>query len=231
MIHQSTAVETSDILRFVTDPSITPDFTRDLGHNMDLWSLLRNTLSNIKKLQSTIIQKDQRIKYLEELSTTDELTGLTNRRGFLDLFEKELDRVNRNQAQGGLMIMIDLDNFKSINDTYGHATGDAALMLVGQTLNAQIRKMDVAARMGGDEFIILFANAHPEKSITRVQHLARKLNSLTLKDNGNRISIRASIGIQQYKRGDNAKAVFTKADTKMYDAKKERKKNGDTKEI
>ena len=85
--------------------------------------------------------------------------------------------------------------------------------------------MDIAARLGGDEFVILFSNAQRVASVDRAQKLARKLNSLTLKFEGHRIPIRASLGIETYGKGDTIKSVFDKADASMYRAKERRKEN------
>ena len=202
----------------------------DMQDANNLWRLTKAALAAVRNLQSDLndakgelIRRQNRILALERIATTDELTKLTNRRGFLDAFEKEMDRTNRGQAKGGLLLMIDMDNFKSINDTYGHTAGDEALKIVAQTLQAHIRRMDVAARMGGDEFVLLFANADPIGAVDRAQKLARKLNSLTLKWEGERIPVRASLGIQSYKKGDSIETIFSKADARMYKAKEERK--------
>jgi len=203
----------------------------DLRDTDNLWRLTKAALSAIRNLQTDLgsanaelIRRQNRINTLEQIATTDELTGVTNRRGFMDMFDREIDRTNRGQTQGGLLIMIDMDNFKAINDTYGHGAGDAALRLTAQTLQAHIRRMDVAARIGGDEFVLLFANADPVGAVDRAQKLARKLNALTLKFDGNRIPVRASLGIQRYAKGDSIETIFTAADALMYKAKGERKK-------
>lgn len=196
----------------------------------NLWRLTKAALATVRNLQNDLNNakaelsvQNARIDLLERLATTDSLTGLCNRHGFFDNFEKELDRINRHQAQNGILIMIDMDNFKTINDTYGHSAGDEALCLVAQTLTAHIRKMDVAGRIGGDEFVLLFANVDPIDAVDRVQKLARKLNALTLKWQGERIKIRASVGIQAYRKGDNVTTIFDKADARMYKAKAQRK--------
>jgi len=205
-------------------------FQHDVQDTHDLWRFIKTVLSAMRTLQrdlgearSDIKKKQLRIEELERLTTTDELTQITNRRGFLDAFDREIDRVNRLHSVGGLLMMIDLDNFKTINDTYGHKAGDEALKLVAQTLNAYIRKMDLAARLGGDEFVLLWANADRTSTVDRAQKLARKLNSLVLKYNGHRIPVCASLGMQPYAKGDSVVGVMTKADARMYSAKKESK--------
>lgn len=221
----SYSVDQSLVLKTLQDISV-----EDMRDTDNLWRLTKAALAAVRSLQhdltdaqAELIRRQNRINDLEHLATTDELTKLTNRRGFLDAFEREMDRTNRGQTVGGLLIMIDMDNFKAINDTYGHSAGDEALKLVAMTLQAHIRRMDVAARMGGDEFVILFSNADRIGAVDRAQKLARKLNSLTLKFDGNRIPVRASLGIQSYQKGDSIEGIFNKADMRMYKAKEERK--------
>jgi len=225
MINRLYPMDQTIVLNTLQDMSL-----EDMNDSENLWKLTKAALAAVRNLQRDLnasradaIAKSNRIHNLEQLVTTDELTKLTNRRGFFDHFEKEIDRTNRGQNNGGVLILIDMDNFKSINDTYGHDAGDMALKMVAQTLQAHIRKMDQAARLGGDEFIVSFANADAVASVDRVQKLARKLNSLTLKYEGYRIPVRASLGIQAYKKGDSVDSIFKNADTNMYAAKKERK--------
>jgi diguanylate cyclase (GGDEF)-like protein len=191
-----------------------------------IWRLAATSFAEVKKLQSEldnarqdIRAKQSRITELENLVTTDELTGLTNRRGFYDFAEKELDRVNRGQSKGGVIVMIDLDNFKQINDTHGHHAGDAALQLIAQCLSSYIRKMDMAARLGGDEFAVILSDTCKDICLDRVQKLARKLNRLILKYNGYRIPVRASLGVQNYAKGNRLETILGQADAKMYEAK------------
>jgi diguanylate cyclase (GGDEF)-like protein len=191
------------------------------------WSQsLVSTAALLRQAHKIIAQSEQRIQELERLSSTDELTGITNRRGFMREFDRELDRVNRDKSQGGLLIMIDLDNFKMINDTYGHAVGDMALKIVSSTLASDIRTMDIVARLGGDEFVILFANTTRKDALERAQFLIKKLNSLSFIWHGEEINVRASLGLQEYKKGSKAKNIFTAADADMYENKKQLKQLG-----
>jgi diguanylate cyclase (GGDEF)-like protein len=154
----------------------------------------------------------------------DELTQILNRRGFDSALDKELDRLYRNKKDTSLILMIDLNNFKSINDTHGHSFGDQALKLVAKTIEHNIRTMDVAARLGGDEFGVLLTQAKTDKALDRVQDLARKLNSLTIRSGNKIIRLSASIGISPIKAGDTAENILNIADQRMYDDKRKRKK-------
>lgn len=187
--------------------------------------LLKAAYQKIKNAMDTIYDQNKRIEDLEALLTTDELTKLCNRRGFMQSFRGELDRAARGQSEGGLLIMIDLDNFKSINDTYGHAAGDAALRLVAEFLRCEIRDMDTAARLGGDEFIVIFPNANKEKAMKRAQILGLRMNNLSLVWGNHEIRIGASIGLKEYKAGDALEHIMAGADHGMYANKQKRKEN------
>jgi len=118
------------------------------------------------------------------------------------------------------LVVIDLDSFKAINDTYGHQAGDECLKLVAKILAHEIRVMDTASRLGGDEFVLLMTDSTPELLLTRVQNIAWKLNHLTLSWNGQNIAIHASVGMKPYMKGDTAEAIFAEADKSMYIDKK-----------
>ena len=198
------------------------------------WRSMSTTLTLLKQAHNIIEQsaerineQTKRIRELELLSHTDVLTGVSNRRGFIQAFTRELDRLDRETSQdkilGGLLIMIDLDNFKSINDTYGHAVGDTALKVVAQTLISDIRAMDVAGRIGGDEFVLLFANTTRKQALERAQFLIKKLNNLSFVWNGKEIPVRASLGLKEYKKGSKPENILGDADADLYVNKRQLK--------
>jgi len=194
------------------------------------WQSMGSTLSLLRQAHQIIEDADQKIKEqeikiseLRRISTTDELTGITNRRGVLQAFDRELDRVNRDVSQGGLFIMIDLDNFKMINDTYGHDAGDKALQLVAKTLTTDSRTMDVVGRMGGDEFVMLFVNTTRKSALERAQFLIKKLNNMSFVWKGQEIDLRASLGLREYGKDSSVKQIFADADADMYANKEENK--------
>lgn len=151
---------------------------------------------------------ERKLAELENLLVTDPLTGLKNRKGFAEGFTRELGRSRRFQSHGGLLVVIDLDNFAQIKTTYGHLAGQACLRLVGKTLAHEIRQADVAARFEGDEFVLLLADAKRDEALSRVQTLAWHLNNLSLVWNGEEIPICASVGVKPYSIGDRAETIF-----------------------
>lgn len=191
----------------------------------NITDLLRAAYDAIETAESTIANQNNRIKTLEDLLTIDELTGLTNRRGFMSALAGETDRMNRGQSQGGLLIMIDLNLFKQINDTHGHAAGDEALRVVGTFLKTQIRDMDVAARLGGDEFVLLFPNSNKKKIFKRAKTLRDDLNALSFVFEGKTIPIRAGLGLKDYLPGCNIDHIIHQADMALYADKKAEKAN------
>jgi diguanylate cyclase (GGDEF)-like protein len=110
---------------------------------------------------------------LRALSLTDELTGAHNRRGFLALAEQHLKMARRNHREL-VLLFVDMDDFKSINDRYGHREGDAALRTAAQILRETFRDSDVIARLGGDEFVVLAADTGASQAI--VDRLGRSLD-------------------------------------------------------
>ena len=188
-------------------------------------ALLRRAHLMIDEAESRIHKQEERIARLEHMATSDELTGLKNRRGFFDAFVRELNRCERGLSKGGLLVLVDLDNFKAVNDGYGHMAGDACLRLVGQTLRNEIRTMDVAGRLGGDEFVLLLSNTTKREAAARAQGLAWQLNNLAMAWYGDEIPVRASLGLQSYRAGDTAEKIFNAADIQLYTQKKEKVKN------
>ncbi len=186
-------------------------------------ALIKCAQLRLDMAEARMAAQEKRISQLEQQVTLDELTGLMNRRGFLDAFIREMDRMKRGHSGGGLLILVDLDNFKMINDTYGHQAGDAALRLVAKTLSANSRTMDACARFGGDEFVLLLANTERDKSLVRAQNLIKQLNSLSLVWYGAELPIRASLGLKDYTVNDNIEDIFGAADDKLYAQKRSNK--------
>lgn len=191
-------------------------------------ALLKQAHDMVEQAEEKIFQQENRIRQLEKVATTDELTGILNRRGFYDAFSGEIERCNRGLICGGLLVVIDLDNFKNINDTYGHSAGDAALRLVARMLQNEIRAMDAAARLGGDEFVLLLSHTTKSDAAARAQAIGWKLNNLSLAWAGDEIPVRASLGLKEFGAGDSTEKIFNAADAGLYQQKEARKSSTKT---
>jgi len=164
-----------------------------------------------------------RINRLETLVSTDELTGLLNRRGF----QLEIDRAlsnSRRYGDHGVLAYVDLDRFKEINDTLGHAMGDAVLQAIAQLLTGCVRTTDMVARLGGDEYALLLKRTTLEDGMPRLTQIAERLDPATLKIGSQLIDVRASIGFYEYDGSGEADgaSLLASADAKMYDQKRRR---------
>ncbi len=177
---------------------------------------LSHALAWAAEAQQTIASQAERIAYLETLTMTDELTGLLNRRGFFSHFHRELAHAQRDPAAGGVLVMIDVDGFKAINDTLGHEAGDALLRRLAAVLATVVRGQDVVARLGGDEFTVLLTSIDPELGTERAAALAQRLNAETVTWHGHTLPLTLSAGSCPYGADDRAEVVLRRADAAMY---------------
>ena len=160
------------------------------------------------------LKRDQEIAYL---ANNDALTGCYNRSGFARALTNQ--KIMQDHISGAL-IFIDLDNFKPINDSFGHDVGDQLLVAIVQALKSELRHTDVISRFGGDEFLIFLSNIQGKEHITdKAQSLLHAISRIT-HVNDIAINISASLGISQYPvDGDNYSTLLKKADHAMYQAK------------
>jgi len=162
--------------------------------------------------------------YLQETlriqSIRDPLTGLFNRRYLEESGERELYRMARGKQPAGLA-MIDLDHFKTFNDTFGHEGGDALLRAFGQFLREHLRKEDIACRYGGEEFCVLFCESSLDNTVRRAEQLRSEVSHLSVQHDGQKIGdISISIGIASYPiHGSILTDLIAAADSALYQAK------------
>lgn len=154
---------------------------------------------------------------IENERDTDQLTGLLNKAAFIREAKRSINSTN-----DGILVILDLDFFKEINDTYGHFVGDHVLKLVSVCIGQVFRSSDLTGRFGGDEFVILMQKTNSEEiALTRCEQLLEKLNETQIfpDDVTNNTSIHASIGLAVYRGESDFDSLFKKADKALYDAK------------
>ncbi|CAK0778099.1 two-component system, cell cycle response regulator [Gammaproteobacteria bacterium] len=156
---------------------------------------------------------------LIHLATTDALTGLANRRHFLTQMEKELARLQR-FGEPAALLMLDLDHFKWVNDGYGHAAGDTVLKGFAETLRETLRKVDLAGRLGGEEFAILLPGTDIQAAYLFAERLREQVARMAVEIAGKTLRVTVSIGIAVLTRNDaSADTVLARADKALYRAK------------
>lgn len=157
---------------------------------------------------------------LREMATTDFLTGLANRRHFIARMTDELARLQRLDNLQAAVLMLDLDHFKHVNDTHGHATGDVMLKHVAQLMRDELRKIDTVGRVGGEEFAIILPGADPDEARIFAERLRQKVARSPLALDDQVLPVTVSIGIAVMKASDAlADSALIRADAALYRAK------------
>ncbi len=179
----------------------------------------------LDEAEQLIRTQEARIAQLENLALTDELTGLTNRRGLLLALKRELAVARRDKAASGMLVLIDLDGFKQVNDMWGHGVGDTYLQTVAGVLMKEVRSSDVVARIGGDEFAVLLTQIGSRAGLVRLERLEKAFNSKVMYGQERPIPLRASFGFSAYAAGDTTENILAAADLKLYAHKARHVKN------
>jgi len=159
------------------------------------------------------------MEQLKELSITDELTSIANRRYFFETASRELARARRVNRPFSIIIF-DLDHFKNINDTYGHLIGDDILKEIAQKVVSQLRTLDIYARYGGEEFIICLPETMAHDAVIVAERIRNIVEECKFKDNDHLITVTISLGIASLTDIDEELEMIIKhADEALYQAK------------
>ncbi|MDO8595404.1 MAG: diguanylate cyclase, partial [Sulfuricaulis sp.] len=170
-------------------------------------------------LNTTINALKQRDEMLRKMAESDPLTGLVNRSYFARALEEEIEHVTRDGAESAVYF-IDLDKFKQINDTYGHAAGDKLLIRVAELLKSQVREKDVVSRLGGDEFTVLARNISRDDAMDLANSFNKILREMHITEGEQTFSINCSIGIAMISPGRHtADEMLSHADTACFASK------------
>jgi diguanylate cyclase len=173
----------------------------------------------VKESEIRIKELEEKLAHMSELVREDQLTGSLNRRGLDDIFEREADRADRRGAPL-CAAMLDLDNFKKLNDTHGHTVGDEALVHLVRIVKQTLRSIDVIARYGGEEFLIVMPETTLDEAAQAMTRVQRELTTHFFSANNQRLFITFSAGVALRAPHETQDSVVKRADKAMYEAKK-----------
>lgn len=221
-IYDESALQSTDLIEnvgVIADRLVATCTPDDENPGTNLRGMLEQALIVAAEAQQQLATQSERIAVLETLSYRDELTGLFNRRGFNEQLTHTLAIAQRLECTG-VLSFIDLDNFKAINDSLGHQAGDEVLRHVASLLHDSVRAIDVAARIGGDEFAVIMVHTSARNGRQRIKSLELAVNQLIVSYDGAQIPVRASFGVVKFSRDDNIASLIAQADCEMYEKKR-----------
>jgi diguanylate cyclase len=172
----------------------------------------------VQEAEARIKDLEAKLQHMSELVREDQLTGSLNRRGLDDVFERESARADR-RGTPLCMALLDLDNFKKLNDTYGHLAGDRALRHLVKVVKDTLRSMDVIARFGGEEFLILLPETDVEAAAAAMVRVQRELTKHFFLHENEKMLITFSCGVALRHQNEDQASLMARADNAMYKAK------------
>ncbi len=182
----------------------------------DMVARLRQGREELAAINKTLRKKN---KELHELSITDSLTGLYNRKHLMETLDNEVARSERHKHDFAVLV-VDIDDFKEYNDTYGHLAGDEVLSRLGSVFKKSVRSCDYVARYGGEEFILVLPEIGPQDGVKAAERIRKKVVKEKFAGDGKPIQVTVSVGVASYpKDGDNPQAIIRLADAALYKAK------------
>jgi diguanylate cyclase len=162
---------------------------------------------------------ESELRRLSDEVSTDVLTEVANRRGLMQAFDVETARLER---QGGELAigLLDIDNFKKLNDTLGHSVGDTALKTLAGHVQKQLRAVDIVARFGGEEFVVLLPGVPVDEAQGTLTRLQRTLTASLFMHDGREVFVTFSAGVTRFRPGEALEAALERADEALYEAKR-----------
>ena len=172
-------------------------------------------IDEISRLRAHVAQLEARVGELDQLAHQDALVDLPNRRGFMRELERLVDQAKR-YGEPSAMLFVDLDGLKMINDTFGHKAGDGSLIQVAELLVGGVRRSDVVARIGGDEFGILLAHADEANAHETAARLTDLISDCDFMHDGDALPLSVAIGVAMLNPADDPETIMARADEEMY---------------
>jgi len=172
-------------------------------------------MAEVDTLRQELDQSMSRIEYLEQLADQDSLAPVANRRAFVRELSRNLSYAERYGTPSSV-IYLDLNGLKQINDSRGHAAGDAAILKVAKILAANVRESDIVGRLGGDEFGVMLSHADEDAARGKAEFLAKTISEDPLEWQGEMIDLEVAFGVHTIRGGGDAGAALEAADRAMY---------------
>ncbi|MBA4216683.1 MAG: GGDEF domain-containing protein [Roseateles sp.] len=187
--------------------------------NNAYWLLIAITLMIVQAFALVLLIHDHALRQIRRLIEVDVLTGLLNRRGFDERIRRVLQR---GAAHAPVLALLDVDHFKRINDNFGHAVGDAVLSGIGERLRETLRPVDLAVRLGGEEFAVVWPQAEADAEQRLGERLRDAIASRPFQTAAGPLNVTASVGVARARgAGEPPEALFSRADVALYRAKHE----------
>jgi diguanylate cyclase len=199
----------TDIMRETQNAQVEAERSRDAMQ--DAQEEVERAEARIQTLESQLVQ-------MGELVREDQLTGSLNRRGMDESLEREISNAQRHDAPL-CIALLDLDDFKRINDTHGHATGDEVLVHMVKVIKETLRKLDVIARFGGEEFLVVMPETDPQDAVQIITRVQRELTKRIFMHESQRLLITFSAGVALHENGETQADLLKRADMALYRAK------------
>ena len=217
----SSRLQQTDTIVALND--IISDLMRDTRSMHEATEQSRNALTTarqqVQAAEMRIQQMERDLEDLTERAREDQLTGTLNRRGLDEAFKRESARADR-QSAPMCVALLDIDNFKKLNDTLGHQAGDEALMHIVQVIKAHLRPADALARYGGEEFVILLPDSDISEAVDVMSRLQRELTKRFFLHKNEKLLITFSCGVSQRSSSEDLEPAISRADRALYQAKR-----------
>jgi diguanylate cyclase len=181
----------------------------------------------VDSLQTQLTESEAQLAAAQEDAARDELTGVANRRQF----ERVLDRAMQASGKQVVVGVIDVDNFKTVNDTYGHQVGDSLLVALADALSNAVTAPDLVARLGGDEFALVLYGLTLPRAEYCVRTMLANVALLKVPAGAGSVSVTISCGLAEFSAGDSRRTLVGRADQALYEAKRKGKQRVATKAL